>query len=117
MKKIITLKLFKERRLEQEFKGIKAIYKDGEYILSLDGVKTIISDTRFIRQTNEYKFELDIKERKAIYLLKEQNMLFDIEVEKITYKKENKTIILEYKISSDEETIKIEMNEEDDINE
>ena len=44
-------------------------------------------------------------------------MSFDIEVEKITYKKENKTIILEYKISSDEETIKIEMNEEDDINE
>lgn len=117
MKKIITLNLFKERRLENEYKGIKAIYKDGEYIFSLDGVKTILSLTRFTRETNEYKFELDIKERKAIYLLKEKNMSFDIEVEKIEYKKDNNTIILEYKISSDEETFKIEINEEDDINE
>ncbi len=117
MKKIITLNLFKERRLEQEYKGIKAIYKDGEYILSLDGVKTIISNTRFTRETNEYKFELDIKERKATYLLKEKNMSFDIEVEKVEYKSKKDNIILEYKISSDEETFKIEINVEDDINE
>ena len=117
MKKIITLNLFKERRLEQEFKGIKAILKDGEYIFSLDAVKTVVSPTRFTRETEEYKFNLDIKERKATYLLKEKNMSFDIEVEKIEYKKEKNTIILEYKISSDEETFKIEINEEDDINE
>ena len=117
MKKIITLNLFKERRLENEYKGIKAIEKDGEYIFSLDGVKTILSDTRFTRETNEYKFNLDIKERKSTYLLKERNMSFDIDVEKIEYKKEKNTIILEYKISSDEETFKIEINEEDDINE
>ena len=117
MKKIITLNLFKERRLEQEYKGIKAILKDSEYIFSLDAVKTVISPTRFTRETDEYKFNLDIKERKATYLLKEKNMSFDIEVKKIEYKKENNTIILEYKISSDEETFKIEINEEDDINE
>ena len=44
-------------------------------------------------------------------------MSFDIDVEKIEYKKENNKIVLEYKISSDEETFKIEINEEDDINE
>ena len=104
MKKIITLNLFKERRLEQEYKGIKAILKDSEYIFSLDAVKTVISPTRFTRETDEYKFNLDIKERKATYLLKEKNMSFDIEVEKIEYKKENNTIILLYNISSDEET-------------
>ena len=117
MKKIINLNLFKERRLEQEYKGIKAIEKDCEYIFSLDGVKTVLGPTRFTRETEEYKFCLDIKERKSSYLLKEKNMSFDIEVERIKYKKENKTIILEYRISSDEETLKIEMNEEDDINE
>ena len=117
MKKIINLNLFKERRLEQEYKGIKAIEKDCEYIFSLDGVKTILSPTRFTRETDEYKFNLDINERKAIYLLKEKNMSFDIEVEKIKYKIENNIIILEYKISSDEETFKIEINVEDDINE
>ena len=117
MKKIITLNLFKERRLEQEYKGIKAILKDSEYIFSLDAVKTVISPTRFTRETDEYKFNLDIKERKATYLLKEKNMSFDIEVEKIEYKKVKNTIILEYKISSDLETFKIIINEEDDINE
>jgi len=117
MKKIITLNLFKERRLENEYKDIKAILNDGEYIFSLDGVKTVLSPTRFTRETNEYKFNLDIEERKATYLLKEKNMSFDIDVEKIEYKKENNKIVLEYKISSDEETFKIEINEEDDINE
>lgn len=117
MKKFINLNLFKENRLEQEYKDIKTLEKDGEYIFSLDGVKTIISNTRFIRETNEYKFELDINSKKAIYLLKEKNMSFDIEVEKIMYKKDNNNIILEYKISSDEETFKIEINIKDDINE
>ena len=55
MKKLINLNLFKERRLEQEYKDIKAIEKDGEYIFSLDGVKTIIGATRFTRENNEYK--------------------------------------------------------------
>ncbi len=117
MKKLISLNLFKERRLEQEYKDIKAIEKDNEYIFSLDGIKTVLSPTRFVRETNEYKFSLDIKERKCLYLLKTQNMSFDIEVEKVMYKKEKNNIILEYKISSDEETFKIEINIKDDINE
>lgn len=117
MKKLITLNLFKERRLEQEYKDIKAIEKDSKYIFSLDGVKTIISTTRFTRENNEFKFELDIKERKCTYYLKEKNMSFDIDVEKVMYKKEDNNIILEYKISSDEETFKIEIKIEDDINE
>lgn len=117
MKKIITLNLFKADRLENEYKGIKSIVKDSEYIFSLDGVKTVLGPTRFTRETEEYKFSLDIKERIASYLLKEKNMSFDIDVEKVVYKKEKNTIILEYKISSDEENFKIEINEEDDINE
>jgi trehalose/maltose hydrolase-like predicted phosphorylase len=117
MKKIITLNLFKSDRLENEYKDIKAIEKDSEYIFSLDGVKTVFGPTRFTRETEEYKFSLDIKERKASYLLKDKNMSFDIDVEKVVYKKEKNIIILEYKISSDEETFKIEINEEDDINE
>ena len=117
MKKIITLNLFKADRLENEYKDIKAIEKDGEYIFSLDGVKTVFSPTRFTRETEEYKFNLDIEERNANYLLKEKNMSFDIDVEKVEYKKEKNNIILEYKISSDEETFKIIINEEDDINE
>lgn len=117
MKKLINLYLFKENRLEEEYKDIKTIEKDSEYILSLNGVKTVLGPTRFTRETNEYKFELDIKERKCLYTLKQQNMSFDIEVEKVMYKKMKNNIILEYKISSDEENFKIEIKIKDDINE
>lgn len=117
MKKLINLNLFKERRLEKVYKDIKAIEKDNEYIFSLDGTKTILSPTRFIRESNEYKFTLDIKEKKCLYYLKVQNMSFDIEVEKVMYKKDKNNIILEYKISSDEEKFKIEINIKDDNNE
>lgn len=117
MKKIITLNLYKKYRLENEYKNIKTIEKDDEYIFSLDGVKTIIGENRFIRENNEFKFVLDIKERNCTYYLKEKNMFFDIEVERVMYKKEKNNIILEYKISSDEEIFKIEINEKDDINE
>lgn len=117
MKKVITLNLYKERRLDKVYQGIKAIKKDSEYIFSLDGVKTTLNENLFVRENNEYKFELNIKEKKALYLLKEKNISFDIEVEKIEYKIEKEVIILEYKISSDEEKFKIVIKEEEDLNE
>ena len=117
MKKIIDLYLYKEYRLDQDFKDIVAIEKNLEYIFLLDGIKTVLGPTRFVRETEEYKFELNIKEKTGLYLLKSQNMKFDIEVEKIMYKKDNNNIILEYKISSDEEIFKIELLIKDDNNE
>ena len=117
MKKIITLKLYKSDRLEKEYKDIKVIKNNGEYIFYLDGVKTVLSSTRFTRETEDYKFYLNIKERKSTYQLKDKNISFDIEVEKVVYKKEKKYIILDYKISSDDEEFKIEISEKDDINE
>ena len=83
----------------------------------MDGVKTVFGPTRFTRENEEYKFCLDIQESKGSYLLKDKNISFDIDVEKVEYKKEKNNIILEYKISIDEETFKIIINEEDDINE
>ncbi|MGN1370708.1 MAG: hypothetical protein ACI4XM_00295 [Candidatus Coprovivens sp.] len=117
MKKIIDLYLYKEYRLDKEFKDIVAIEKNLEYIFLLDGIKTVVGPTRFVRETEEYKFELNIKAKTGLYLLKSQNMNFDIEVEKIMYKKDNNNIILEYKISSDEENFKIELLIKDDNNE
>lgn len=117
MKKIIDLNLYKEYRLDQDFKDIVAIEKNLEYIFLLDGIKTVLGPTRFVRETEEYKFELNIKAKTGLYLLKSQNMKFDIEVEEIMYKKDNNNIILEYKISSDEENFKIELLIKDDNNE
>lgn len=117
MKKIITLNLFKERRLEQQYKNIKALEKENTLIFIIDGIKTSLNESLFVRETDEYKFSLNINDKKCLYTLKEQNMSFDIEVEKVVYKKEKDNIILEYKISSDEEKFKIVINVEDDLNE
>lgn len=117
MKKIISLNLFKEYRLEHSYKNIKAIKKDDSFIFLLDDTKTLINPEKFIRENNEFKFELNIKEKNAIYLLKEKNMKLDIEVESISYRNTDNNILLEYKISSDDEKFKIEIKIEDDINE
>lgn len=117
MKKIITLNLFKERRLEQQYKNIKALEKENTLIFIIEGIKTSLNESLFVRETDEYKFYLNINDKKCLYTLKEQNMSFDIEVEKVVYKKEKDNIILEYKISSDEEKFKIVINVEDDLNE
>ncbi len=117
MKKIITLNLFKNNKLEIEYKDIKAILKDSEYIFSLDGVKTVLGPTRFSRENDEFKFMLNIEEKKATYLLKGKNILLDIDVEKTSYKNDNINIQLEYKLSTDEENFKIIINSKDDNNE
>ncbi len=117
MKKIITLNLYKEKRLEKSYKDIKAIVNNDSYLFLIDDVKTSLNSNFFTRETEEYKFTLDIKKKEATYLLKGKNMLFDIEVEKINFKLGKNNIILEYKLSSDEEVFKLELIVKDEINE
>lgn len=114
MKRPITLNLYKERRLEISYKDINALVNNSTYSFVIEGIKTTLNSEEFTRENNEFKFNLDIKNKKATYLLKEQNTLFDIDVEKINLKKENNNIILEYKISSDESELKIELIDKDE---
>lgn len=114
MKRPITLNLYKERRLEISYKDINALVNNSTYSFVIEGIKTTLNNEEFTRENNEFKFNLDIKNKQATYLLKEQNTLFDIDVEKINLKKENNNIILEYKISSDESELKIELIDKDE---
>lgn len=117
MKKIITLNLYKERRLEQKYDNVKAIVNNNAYLFKIDNIKTSLNDDFFIREDNNFKFKLDIKNKKATYLLKENNMLFDIDVLNISYKNNKNNIELKYKLSSDEENFKIEILVKGEINE
>ncbi len=111
MQKVITLNLYKEKRLLESFKDINSIFSNNTYTFFIDGIKTTLSDKIFIRENNEYKFILDINKKEAIYNLKEINKLFNIEVTFLNLKKENKNLTLEYKLSSEEQKIKIELKE------
>lgn len=119
MKKLITLNMHKQddkNRRTMEYKDIPCMYTNNTYTLFLDEVKTIINEDQLIRENNEFKFTLDIKNKTALYLLKEKNMSFDILVEEINIKENKSNIILEYKLESDSEKTIIEIIEKEEEN-
>ena len=111
MIKNINVSLYKDNRRELDFNNIKALSVNDTLSFIVDEIKTSINDNYFIRENDEFKFELDILNKTASYLLKENNNLFDIDVEEVIITKEDNTIIIEYKISSDENNIKIIIEE------
>lgn len=111
MIKNINVSLYKNNRREMNYNNIKAIHRDNSYSFIMDEIKMFINNDLLTRENNEFKFRLDIANKTASYLLKEKNMLFDIEVEKVIITNEDNKIILEYKISSDEEEFKIIIEE------
>ena len=117
MKKLISLKLYKDKKLANSYHNIKSLYNNNTYTFIIEDIKTSISDKYFIRENNEFKFTLDIIKKEGLYLLKENNMLFDIDVLNLSSKMNDNNIILEYRLSSDESDIKVEMNIEGEINE
>ncbi len=104
-----TLCLFKNDELLKKYEDINVISNDNRHSLIIDNVKTIISKENIVRENNEYRFDMDIIKKKATYLLKEKNTLFDIEVEELNYIDDKTKTIIEYKISSDEEKTRIEL--------
>ncbi len=117
MKKLISLNLYKDNKLETSYNKINAIYQNNTYTFIIDEVKTSISNNLFIRENNEFKFTLDILNKESTYLLKNNNMLFDVDIINLSSKNENNNIILEYRLSSNENDMKIELINEGDLNE
>ena len=118
MKKTIKISLFKNNRLELEENNISALYNNDKFSFIINDVKTSLSKDVFTRETSEYLFTLDIDNKKCTYLLKERNMTFDIDVEKIEFERRRQITSLIYKISSDEEEFKVIIEElEGEINE
>lgn len=105
----INLKLFKDNRKELEYQNINALKTNNFLSFFIDDVKTTINTNFFIRENNEYKFLLDIKNKKCTYLFKEKNMEFDIFVEKVKFFESSKQLTLFYKIESDESETKIKI--------
>lgn len=104
-----TLNLYKNNKLYKKYEDINVITQKGINSLIIDDVKTIIGRDRVVRENAEFRFELDLINKIATYLLKEKNTLFDIEVEEINYDNNKARTIVEYKVSSDQEKTKIEL--------
>ena len=114
MKKIININLYKEDRLQEEYKDILAIVDKESYKFKLNDITTIISNRYFQRENEEFKFRIDFINNEASFYLKEQNKLFPIEVEELNYDKQKNNLTVIYKIASDEEKFKIYIEEKED---
>lgn len=106
----MNLKLYKSNKIELEYSNIKALNKEESISFIIDNIKTTLNNDFFIRENNEFKFVLDIKNKSCIYIFKEKGMTFDIAVENLYFKRRFNYICLIYKIETDEEELKIEIN-------
>lgn len=107
MIKLINIRLYKGNQIEYEKNNIKSIINDENISFIVDDVKTTLNKDSFIRETDDYKFIIDINKKESLYTLKKQNMSFDIEVESVSYINKEKEIELTYKISTEDELFKL----------
>ena len=114
MKKTINIDLYKKKRLEKRYEEIVAIVNDDSYKFIIEDMTTILNNRYFSRENKDYKFRIDFIKRESSIYLKENNQLFDIELEDYKLEKKGKNTQLEYKISSDEEPFKIIITEKED---
>ena len=114
MKKIININLYKDDRLQEEYKDILAIVDKESYKFKLNDVTTIISNRYFQRENKEYKFKLDFINNEASFYLKTHNKLIPVKVEELSYNRNEKDLTVIYKIETDEEKFKIYIEEKGD---
>ncbi len=117
MKKIININLYKDDRLEQEYKDVLAIVDKESYKFRLNDTTTIISNRYFQRETDEYKFKIDFINNEASFLLKTHQQLLPIKLEEAAYEKSDNNLTIYYKIETDEAKFKIYIEEKEDKNE
>lgn len=101
-----NIKLYYDNIISKEYEEIRVLHKSDNYIFYLDEVKTSLNNKYFIRENNDYCFTINIKNNTSTLLLKENNYLYDVDVEYLNFKEEEQ-ITLEYKISTDEHQIKL----------
>lgn len=110
MKKSINIILYEKNKIIKKYNNIKAIYEEDKIIFNIDNIKNTLTSAHYIRENNEYLFDLNINKKECILTLKEHNITYDIKVTKAEYTTSDKNITLEYKIESNEEVLKIDIN-------
>ena len=111
MIKKYDINLYKNKKIDKSYKNIKGIYNNNNIRLIIDNIKTIIKKNELIRENDEFKFTIDFAEKTSNYSLKEHHLEYDIEVIEAKIERNNKEIIINYKIETNEELITIKIVE------
>lgn len=111
MKKKICIKLYRNNKLDKEYKDVIGLEINKGLTFFLDEIKTTITEEELIRENKEYAFKLNFIKNECTYYLKENNMLFTIKVlEKSFYLQKENSIMIKYHIETEEEPLKIEIS-------
>lgn len=114
MIKIVDIYLYKNNKLANKYGKVRCLQKKDTISFKIDEAKMTISPNFLIRENEDFEFKLDIINKKSTYLLKSQNILYDIMVNEAKYLKESKGIIINYNIETDDSTNKIIIKESDE---
>ena len=104
---LINIRLSNGKEELISYYKVPCIINDDKISFIIDDIKTSISNKKFIRENKEYLFMIDIPNKLSTYKLKEKNCTFAIDVEKLVYKNDTNIIELVYKISSNEEELRM----------
>lgn len=103
----MNLKLYKDNLLEQEHKDINCMYQNNNVSFLLNDCKMILNKHIFLRENNDFKFNINLNTKTCTILLKEQGKEFDIPIEQVSFSQQDKNMILAYKTASDDKSTKI----------
>ena len=109
--KTLNFKLYKENNLKIMQNNIAYLEKFDKILFELDGSKfqVILKDNYFELIKEDLESIFTLNNDKSNLLIKENNMSLDIKLEKLCISNINNKYIIEYKLESDEDLTKIEI--------
>lgn len=108
---ILTFTLIIGEKETIKKQDIKGILEDETLNFEMDGMHHELNMKKqlFIRENEEYKFVLDIKNQTCCLNLKKENHELDVEVDYATLRIENSKCQLEYLIETTDEKVKLDL--------
>ncbi len=103
----MNLKLYKNNLLDQEYKNINCMYQNSNISFLLNDCKMILNKHIFLRENNEFKFNINLQTKTCTILLKEHNKEFDIPIEQVSFSQKDNIMVLSYKTESDDKSTKM----------
>jgi len=100
----VNLKFKKNEEIILDFRNKKAELENNILTIIIENYQYIVdlNNQLFIRENEEFYFKMDIKNKKAIYNLKELDKIFDIKVKYSELKNKNNLYNIKYKLETEE---------------
>lgn len=106
---ILNIDFFKDNEKVFRQEKIKGTLNQSKLQFTLEKVfhEIDLNQRTLKRENQEFSFFLDAEKKESTYLLKEQDLLFDIQVDYINYMDDGTKILIEYLLETDDSKNKL----------